>query len=180
MITLNLLPPIQKIYIKQAGIYTALQNFLAIILIVAIIISFLLVGARIILQNNFYNLITHSSLSLNDTQGFDSKIRNVNEKLKVVQEIQNEFTKWSSFLIAVNDLVPENIQLNLLAINQEAKTISIEGNAKLRDDFLKFKENLQNSSLLSEIESPLSNLVKKQDIDFRITAKLNFNHDNQE
>ncbi|MCG2692600.1 PilN domain-containing protein [Candidatus Parcubacteria bacterium] len=68
--------------------------------------------------------------------------------------------------------MPQDIQLHLLYIDKVNSTINIEGNAQTREGLLGFQENLEDSSLFSKVEYPLSNLLEKQDIKFKFTAQL--------
>jgi len=45
----------------------------------------------------------------------------------------------------------------------------------LRADFLILKESLEKSKLFTEITSPLSNLLRDQDVQFSLDGKLNKN-----
>lgn len=172
MIALNLLPPNQKTQLKKTRLYMALENLAAIILITTIAAGILLLISKMVLQNNFYNSIVSSQIFLNKNRSLTLSIQGVNSKLKTLKNIQADFTKLSDSLIEFSKLVPQDIQLHLLYIDKVNSTINIEGNAQTREGLLGFQENLEDSSLFSKVEYPLSNLLEKQDIKFKFTAQL--------
>jgi len=61
--------------------------------------------------------------------------------------------------------------LNNLIINNNK--ILLTGSAKLRDQLLVLKNNLESSELFSNVEIPLENLLKKEGVDFNIKADIN-------
>ncbi|MBU4332119.1 PilN domain-containing protein [Patescibacteria group bacterium] len=150
----------------------ALENLAAIILITTIAAGILLLISKMVLQNNFYNSIVSSQIFLNKNRSLTLSIQGVNSKLKTLKNIQADFTKLSDSLIEFSKLVPQDIQLHLLYIDKVNSTINIEGNAQTREGLLGFQENLEDSSLFSKVEYPLSNLLEKQDIKFKFTAQL--------
>ena len=98
-------------------------------------------------------------------------IKEFNQKLKTVETIQKDHIAWTNFFIKFSLLVPDDIGIYNLSLNKDK--IVITGLAKTRDQLLKFKENLENSSLFSEVVTPLEDLLKKEDVDFHIKANIN-------
>ncbi len=174
MITLNLLPPKHKIQVKQTSICIAIENLVAITLIFLIIVSISILISKVKLQDNYYGLIARTSLSLSETHKLERDVKEINQKLRTVGEIQDQYTKWSTFMIDLNKIIPDNIQLNLLSINKKERRFALEGIAKTRNDLLAFKKILQNFSYLSNIDLPTSSLLKKNDVNFALTAEINF------
>ena len=51
-------------------------------------------------------------------------------------------------------------------------TFQISGIAPLRNDLVKLQENLKESSYFTDIKTPISNFIQKENINFIITGNL--------
>ncbi len=178
MISLNLISPYQKKEIRLNRFYYLLKNNLGLIVIILILSSIVLLMARNILQENFNNVITDTSLIRQQIRGSNQKIMGINQKLTGVTNIQNQFVPWSNILIYLTKNIPPNIRINFLIIQPslgketEQWTIIIKGLAKSRDDFLYFQEQLKKSQLFEKVELPISNLTQKENIEFEFKTIL--------
>lgn len=89
-----------------------------------------------------------------------------------MRKVQSDFVAYDELMLDVNDYVPENIILTYLSINTDSKKAVFKGYALKREDLLNLKNNLENSNLFEKVESPLANLLEKDNINFNITADL--------
>jgi hypothetical protein len=69
--------------------------------------------------------------------------------------------------------VPSGVRLTDLSLTREKNLLSVAGWAAKRDDFLLFKKQLEESGLVNNLDSPLSNLLTPENISFSLTAQLN-------
>lgn len=177
MIDLNLLSPERKKKLKEEKIVFLLR-VVSYTLVVFFIISLgLFYGTQIYLDQKLdkinQQITSFESNAANGNQSnFSATIKEINERIKKINGIQNNFIKWSSYLTEFTALIPENITLKEITINRETSVIQLSGRAPLRDDFLALESNLRNSALLKEIQSPISNLIKKEEIDFSLSATM--------
>lgn len=173
MITLNLLPPTQKEKIKKMAICSICENVIAGIFIFLSLITIALLIANNTLQSTFARFTIAISSPDKEEQQLNRKIKNLNSNLKIISDAQAGFTKWSKFLIDLNPLVPKDIQITNLEINTaEENILKIIGKAKKRTDLLAFHENLENHPSFTKIESPLSNILQKENIDFNFNIQF--------
>lgn len=183
MISLNLLPPEQKEKIKTSATYSFWKKFSLNFFILFIIVTIVLFFAKNILLTYKSQLAEKSANLERQSQKLNQEIKNINSELKEIQKIQKNFIKWSDFFIAFNALIPPDIRLNYLDIvsgvqnakNKNASaefTLKLSGNAKDRDDLLLLKDNLKTSPLFSQVSSPLSNILQKENVDFTFEIKL--------
>lgn len=179
MITLNLLPPIQRTEIKREAIYLAIENSLTVLLLVLIALALILFFAKKILENNFKELATQGIQTTIETSGLNRKIQDINGTLKIIEGIQKKSRNILPFVLEfglptqTGQFVPEKIKINSLQINLEENTINIKGWASTRSDLLRFKENLESSDKFTGVKIPLTNLLERRDVEFDIAAQLN-------
>lgn len=100
-------------------------------------------------------------------------IRDLNASLAEVASIQEDYTDWVDFLIALSNTVPPNVRIENLDIRKATGTVQIKGFALTREDLITFKQNLNDSDLfLGDIVSPISNLIQREDITFEFDAEI--------
>lgn len=172
MIVLNLISPTKKQELKYRKIYIMIRIFVIFIFLSTIIISIVLSLSNVILINTFNSAVYNTSQINVSAKTFDKDILNLNENLKKIHEIQNKFIPYDELLLEINDLIPQDVNLNSLSANTESKTIIFTGIARIRDKLLEFHNKLKASEKFSEIEFPIKNLLEKTDISFTIKAKL--------
>ena len=175
-LSLNLLPPEKKQDLHLHRIYLLAKNLIIILLLYIIGTAIALLLTKMALQNNFNQIVEQTTLTPRYGNLFNKDIRLFNKRLNAVAEIQEEYTSWSDLIYQLTRLVPPNISLTNISFSPAEKSqeqILITGQAKTRDDLLAFKNNLESSTFLSEVNVPLDNLLKKDDISFSIKARLN-------
>lgn len=177
MISLNLLSPAKKKKLKERLTLHLLKNISYIVVIFIVFMVGILLGTKFILERkltNIENEVNQTILTLptGEEVPLSSTIQEINKKIKFFEGIQKDCIKWSNYLADFTELIPENITLTQLSLNQESEEIQINGLALLRDDFLRFKNNLENSQILTELVSPVSNLIKREDVNFTLSGKM--------
>ena len=147
------------------------MNF--VLMIIVIIIAIILLSAKLILQNNFNKVVAQTTLVTgNDGKKYSEKVRKINSRINIVAQIQNERVPWSYLLEAIAKATPDGVTLSSLKLNKKDLTIKLVGNAKTRDDLLGLKNNLENSEIFTEVKSPIKNILRKENINFGLNAKL--------
>ena len=172
MLTLNLIPHQLKKEIKFKRVYALLKKMNCILIIIAVIIAIILLIAKLILQNNFNKVVAQTSLITKSSQGYNVKVRDINSRLNHISQIQKDFIAWSDLIEDLANRTPDGIAFSSVNINREKSSINIRGKAKLRDDLLMLKQNMEESLIYSGVEFPLQNILQKENINFEITAKL--------
>ncbi|MFA4936710.1 MAG: hypothetical protein WC575_00235 [Patescibacteria group bacterium] len=174
MIKLNLISPEQKESLHFEFIYLSIRKVAWLIIIFSIIITAMIVSARIMLEDNYSTLVFETTLVTQRNQGIDSEIAKINSTLRELSAIQKNFVKWSSFFVNFTNAVPPNISISSLTIDKELKTLSLVGVATTRDDFIKLENNLNQLLYLSKVSRPLTNLLDKTNVNFQFSAVINF------
>lgn len=170
MITLNILPPAKKRDLRFNQLYAMIKNLIILVLLLSILTSITLLFTKMTLENYFIRIVQETTLTTQYAQIFNEDIKELNESLKAVEEIQNNYIYWTKFFVIISSMIPQNVSILSIDINQDR--ILITGLAQTRDQLLKLKKNLENNNLFSKVVIPLDNLLKRVDINFDIKAKL--------
>ncbi len=173
MITLNLLDLSHRQQLFKEYIFLLLKDITAITLIVVAIIGMLLSISKSILSNDLNETAKRTNVIASNNQPIMQSIRELNEDLEANKTIAHEYTEWSHWLSSFSSLIPRGNQILILDLKRDVRTIQITGRSRTRDDLLRFKENLETSPLIKEIQFPLSNLLLKENIRFEFTAAIN-------
>lgn len=174
-LTLNLLPEERKKEINNKKIFgMAVKQSLLFLLPIICLVSVLIV-LNAVLNWNF----EIQNKSFDDQQNqeqykklkeYESNFSRINSKLGILLKIETNHFHWSKAIRELSGLVPGDVYLSGL-VNKDFQ-ISISGKAKTRDDFLKFKDRISQSECFFNINTPLSNLVEKNDVDFQIDFEV--------
>ncbi len=173
----NLLSPEELQRVKYIKIFYLIKIAALNIFSTLLIISIVFIFSYLMLENNnnsLQNQIKSESTILEGgiIKSTEDAIKTLNNQLNKSTKIQANYIKWTTPLQSFSSIVPDGIIINSLQFNTTQKTILITGVASLRSDLLLFESNLEQYDLVKDISSPLSNLTKKEDINFSISGKL--------
>ncbi len=166
---INLLPEKEKIILRRERTYLILFVSLVLFLIGTCIIAIETFFAIKILKDN---LSIYSASMINQKE-FIEKIKKINFRLITINEIQNQYIRINPILISLAEITPDNTKIKFFSFSGEKKEFKIKGWAKTRKELLEFQSNLEKSEFFKEIEAPLSNLFRQEDIEFEFSGKLN-------
>ncbi len=172
MLKLNLLSKEAKKEIKYKRLYSIIARVDLMLIIGATFLAVVFTGASIILTNNFKEFTGPESILRKNGQEYNNKIKSINEKLNAISKIQSEFIPSSLLIKELTDRIPAGVSLSYVKADIANRNLKIMGRAKGREDFLLLKESLANSKVFTEVDSPLQNILQKENIDFEISIKL--------
>lgn len=172
MHSLNLLSPKYKEKLKSAEILSLARFVTISLLIFSLILTAIFYAAKIILQNNNNDL--NERLSFVDTKNrwINDEIDIYNEKLKVVNDIQKKFVSWSYIILELNKSIPEGVTIKSMTLDKISETFALQGIADQREYFMLMEKNLKKNPLFREINSPLTNILVKTDVEFQLSGKI--------
>jgi len=149
------------------------HGIIGIMLIVVSISTILLISAQQVLIRYFNQVRKDTTLVNIKNKGASSDIEIINQKLEIAEQAQQTFTKWSALLTDFTDMIPEGIVLDFMYINEQSGTFRISGFAQTRDSLIAAKERIESNPIVTSLDAPLSNFLKREDIEFRFTGTLN-------
>jgi len=102
----------------------------------------------------------------------ESWIKNLNSIVSASNEILSSTINWSILLDEINSRVINGITISDFSITSINEKINITGISKDRETLNKFKKSLQESTYLTGIELPVTNIGQKGDIPFSVSFSL--------
>lgn len=173
MININLLSPSQKKELKLKRIYIAIKELVMLFLLFAILTGILLLTSRYVLEQELTSLILKNSINIKATQEINEEIIVANEKINNAYDIQSKFKKWSQFFVDLSKLKTEKVSISLLKIYGENNILEMQGKAQTRQDLIKLQKTLEESTMFTEVNLPLNDLISKENNSFNIQAQIN-------
>lgn len=113
--------------------------------------------------------INENDIKIQQLVKIEEKIENVNQQLAKINLKQNELVVWTPILEELAKITPSGVYLLNFSYRLSVNKINLSGWAENRDKLIRFKDLLEESSLFINLESPLSNLIKQNDINFNFT-----------
>ena len=159
MITLNLIPPDKKKDLEKIRYYIMAKNLIVVILLIISLVTIILLLSKLILQDNFTNVVERNTLTTQYARIFNVDLKKFNRNLQLTKKIQSDYIPWTNFMVSFTKLIPNDVQIESLNLNKE--TLLITGFAKTRDALLRLKENFENSEFFTNVTVPLDNLLNK-------------------
>lgn len=169
---LNLLPPEKRQHLERMIYFQFTKNALEFLLICVCVSGIVLLGGQSVLQKYFNDLTEQVTSITNQYSKTNLQISNINKITKEVDKIQNVYTKWTTKMTELANVIPNSIILSSLNFNQGDKTISLSGTAPTREELLQLQESLKSITWIKSVEVPLPQLTSPKNIQFSITALL--------
>jgi Tfp pilus assembly protein PilN len=113
------------------------------------------------------NMLTIHTSTITDT-----KIARLNKRLALITTMQKEFYPWSMVGDELIAVTPHNISYTTLRIFPKDSTIELQGMARDRQSLLTLKQSLEQSSLFTQVELPLTALIDRENNTFTIKATI--------
>lgn len=171
-INLNLLSSEKKNRIEYILKVFLIKDIVELFLLMVAILSATLVWSWVFLENDFAKL-SASAVSVNQSFYSDNKeTKNVNSLLKEIGVATKNFSPLTPKLKDLVSSLPSDVKLQSLRLDNGSQTITLNGTAQSRSSLLSFQENLNKIPWLTNLETPVSQLFQKQNIDFEFKAKL--------
>jgi len=172
MISLTLFSPTKKKQVSKHIVLVSIQYFISWILIATCLVSIILLATKLIMQNRFSQAVKQGTLVTQEYGTLNQETHLTNKKIDFLTNMQNNFIIWSPKLASLTALTSKDITLVTINIDHATKDIKISGHAKERDDLLFYKKQLESSGIFQKIDLPIENLLKAQNIYFKISGKL--------
>lgn len=173
MIYLNLLSDQKKEELKKKLFFEIITNVLEMLLAINIAVAIILLVAKIVLQNNFNETVSQSTLITTSYSAINQEIDKVNRELKLVDKLYKNAPLWSDLLMHLSKATPTDVNIRNASFNTLEKTASISGFALTRSGLLELIKNLESTNMFEKIESPISNIFERTNINFGLSANIN-------
>jgi len=175
-ITINLLPPDKKEELKNlriAGVVFKIGLSALLALLTLYAFMFFCVKAIVIYKSAFDLEVERfrQSESYVEVQKAQNEIRKKSEQARQIKGGLLQKTDYWSVFERINAIIPDDIYLKQIKISEN--TIQVNGLALKRQSLLVFEQKMDESETFSDVESPISNLVANENVDFELKAVIN-------
>ncbi len=177
MLELNLLPPEEKIESSLKWKYFVIRTFILLNLTTTLIVAIVLFAAKLALIHELERVKSQSILVKDTYQKINKEIKNFNKKLEFIDSMQKDFIPWSQILYSffTNHLSANNIKIRTIEFDTSNHTFTLNGIAPTRNDLISLRDSLNKSNLIENLDIPLSYLLKKENIEFNLSATFKLN-----
>lgn len=103
-------------------------------------------------------------------QEAENAIKTLNTELAQVAHYPS--TPLTAYLKTIAEDTPAGITVTALSYSKSRGTFNLDGHANRRDDLLVFVSRLQNETMFSSVDSPITNLLKETDATFHLSLTL--------
>ncbi len=168
---INLLESQEQETVKLEIIFLTIRSMLSLIVLISSLVAILFSISNMILKSERIESLVNSTL-VQRNNNLGSELNNLSSLLTVTEKVQKDYWSVRRTVIEITQLIPPGNTLYSLAIDKTTNNVELTGFSLRRDDLLKLQKNLENSKLFTEINSPLANLLKKENINFQFQAVL--------
>lgn len=164
-IYLNLLSPGKKQALKTAFTMSFVQSLTLYLAVVIIFIAGTLLSLQFILQGVISEMSENTTAQLEEFGSITRQMRDINDFILRTDRIHDRYIDWSAVMDVLSHTAPEGIRFEAISVAAD-RTIRVEGTAALRDDVLLMKQRLEALPQFTEISSPLSNILQRENLKF--------------
>lgn len=175
MLYLNLLSEQKKEELQKKILLEFTTTILELLFSITVLAAIILLVSKIILQNSFNEAIAQSTLITTSYGAINQEIRGLNTQIEQIDRLERERLLAADFLTHMAELTPKEVTIKSLSLNAQDKNVLLSGKAATRDSLLLFIKNLEGGGLYTRVESPISNIFERTNINFTLSAVLNKN-----
>jgi hypothetical protein len=174
MLNLNLISPTLKKEVRLRHINAVIKLYCLTLIAVSLLAAgYLFAGGAVLYFKNKEAAEKIGTVTAS-TKEYAEKIGYLNDQIKYIETIQSEYIPYSIFFDEIMNISDNNINFSEVSINSGEKNIAFKGHALTRDSLLLFKKNLENSKFFTEVNLPLTDILKKENINFTISCRFNY------
>lgn len=176
MFKVNLLPPYQKKELEISNLNHLLFflfSWLAVFLTILLALLLSAFFSLSILLENQHELIDvrKSDAQTRRLVEIENRISQINQRLNQINLKQKDLVLWTPILEELTKITSSGIYLNSFSYQTGNSQIQLAGWASTRSQLLSFENSLKKSAYFTEVQAPLTNLIKQEDINFSFTFK---------
>ena len=170
----NLLAKEDQKDIRLEKATAAVLNFFIWVVMSLIILAVFIIAGRIYLTSELSTTETKIDLqkqvvSQDENQQLKKTLDEFNTHLLNLVNLDEHQGQWSEVLISFARLIPKDVSIDSFTAERETGRIRISGFASSRESVLQLRQNLLAAADFTDVNFPLSNLVKPTNLSFNYT-----------
>lgn len=185
MKTINLLPKREQKEIRLGFLFNYLKNFWLVVIISLLIVFLLALALKIYLaatikQTQQAIAQAQNLLASSDNQKVQNEVLALNDDINTIKNLRLQHYYWSNALEELANLMPADFEINILTFDRATGKVDLTGTAKNRPSIIDFWGAMHKTDYFRQINFPLTNLEKANDVPFTFTFYLNVRRLKQE
>lgn len=170
----NLLAKEDQKEIRLEKATAAILNFFIWVVMSLAVLAVFVIAGRIYLTGELSRTGTNIALqkqvvSQEENLQLKKTLGEFNTHLTNLVNLDQHQGQWSEVLISFTRLLPVGVAIDSFTGERETGRVRISGFAKTRESVLRLRQNLLASGDFTDVNFPLSNLVKPKDLSFNYT-----------
>jgi Tfp pilus assembly protein PilN len=167
MVNINLLPPENKLKIKQAKQSANIFSICLVAVIILVVLGFILKTLKNDLLGpdleNIQKQIEAQKTELSSYNELENQALLVNDRGKLSSQIESQKASWSQILQDLINDVPTNVQVTTLTADlAKSPNFVLQGTTDSDRDAIKFKDKLENSAFFKDVSFKSSSTAQNQ------------------
>ena len=180
MLRLNLLPPEEREELRLESLNQVFIYYFVRILTLIIVFEILLLSilSYLAIQARALDRVieqTQKSQGFVRVEELEKEIISANKMMQQFYSLRQNSISFSSLLEDLAEISSSEIQFISLNYDGRTQRLALDGYTLSRESFLSLREAIESDSRFEEVESPISNLVRSTDNNFRISFKIKQN-----
>ena len=171
-INLNLLPAVKKTRLEYIINFLLTKDILELVILIASVLATTLIWSWIFLENDFIILAESATAINRDYYAYNQDAKKINDLIKNINLASQNFAPISPKLKELINSLPNDVKLNYIQLDRQAQTLTITGMATTRAALLGYQDILNKISWITRMETPISQLFQKNNINFEFKAQL--------
>lgn len=177
MLETNLLPASEQKFLRTEKLFrTVFLAFVLGLLTLAVVAGFFWAMRQIVTLNAAGIADQAQSLEKavqESTEGqVQGKINSINTNINFLSNNYNSQPHWTLVLEKLLALTPTTIKFTKIEGDTKDLTLDISGVASSRTDLIAFQDTLKEADFIEKMETPLSNIIEKENLIFEINLVL--------
>jgi len=174
---INLLPPKAKKRVVKEYYVRAVSVWLMIFSVAVVVVSLLFLPVYILISSQAKAFSKSSSEVSEKVKEYDissQALTKANKEAQLIYEMEIG-KKMTELLSVLKVLQNDNLTIEEYDFKRKGKnieTIKLTGKAKTRQVLVDFSEKLKKLEFVENVDLPVNNLVKDQDLEFSLILKL--------
>lgn len=183
---INLLPPIEKEFLKQEETkrLLAILGVVFLAFLICLVLILLFIGIYISSQAELKEIETlakEKEFKQSESQVFQEKIILANSTFSQLSSFYQKNPNFSQIIEEISKTLPEGVYLTNLSfvfdLSTETKNpgiqVSLSGFSPTREILFEFKKNLEKNPGFKEVYFPPTNWIKPLNVDFNLSLQWN-------
>lgn len=171
MIDLNILSQERQAAIKGRMTHALVERIMVSLVVAVLMGTLLLLFMKIRLSDTLATIQSRQVLG-SQYVSVNKRIEELNGSVKTIERFQKEAVPASIMLTDIASRTPEGVLISQLTFETPTESVRIVGFAETRDQLLAYEGALLESPYLTELDSPISNLFERTDLNFTFNAVM--------